>query len=116
MGADYHRVDKVMSETVVLWCKTSSSDSGGRVKWTLNTIDGLFSHVYINDTIVDEHLVQPTRFTVINNGSLRIYAVLREDAGWFNCYEDSPAGRRIIGYYLTVTCMMHCVLFLLLSK
>jgi len=93
-----------MGDTLILGCNTAESSG---VDWTQKlSIDGHFSYIYVNGSIVGDANIL-IRFSVVNTSegeySLRIYNVHPAYSGWYNCYETD--GRRIIGYYVVMTSM-----------
>jgi len=96
---EYHRVDAVMGDTIVMSC--NATPSSGAV-WTQNTTSGEFSYVYINGSITGHPNIL-SQFSVVNASagdySLKIYNVHPTYSGFYDCRE-SNGSKRIIGYYL----------------
>lgn len=91
---DYHRIDTVRGNTVLMPCHTAQSSD---VNWTRNTSYDGFSYVYINGTIRGGHNVL-IQFSVVNTSTMRIYNVQPTDSGLYDCYETD--GSRIAGYHV----------------
>jgi len=97
---EYHQIEAVPGDTVVLPCNITSSSG---VMWTQNSTDGYFTYVYVNGSFKD-YRNTGSQLSVINvsteDYSLSIYNVHPNDSGLYDCYETD--GRRIVGYYLVV--------------
>ena len=97
---EYHRVEAVHGDTVIMPCMSSPSSD---VMWIQNRTDGYFNHVYENGTILGYHNIR-LLFSVLNASagdySLRIYTVDPAYRGLYDCYDSNRS--RIIGYYLAV--------------
>ena len=89
-----------MGDTVELWCKTTRSTGQ---KWTVNTTDGYFSYIYVNETITGHHGILIEYNSTKEEYVLRINNVHTEDSGLYDCYKAD--GRRIIRYYLVAKSM-----------
>jgi len=96
---EYHRIESVMGDTIVMSCKTARSS--GAAEWTRNTTDGDFSHVYTNGSIRG-YLNIMLQYSVVNpdagDYSLKIYNVHPTDSGLYGCFDTD--GTRLAGYYL----------------